>query len=64
MQITIDQPDNLPLAESHLRAELAIVDQLVLLQTLYGTVIIPEIVAQELSHATSRFPPERRERSR
>jgi uncharacterized protein len=32
---------------------LAIVDQLVLLQILYGTVIIPEIVAQELSRAKS-----------
>jgi uncharacterized protein len=32
---------------------LAIVDQLGLLQTLYGSVIIPEIVAQELRSATS-----------
>jgi uncharacterized protein len=32
---------------------LAIVDQLSLLQALYNTVIIPDVVAQELSHATS-----------
>jgi uncharacterized protein len=32
---------------------LAIVDQLALLQELYGTIIIPNIVAQELSNATS-----------
>jgi uncharacterized protein len=32
---------------------LAIVEQLALLQAIYGNVIIPEMVAQELSNATS-----------